>query len=424
MSENENLKQEIVHLSAECDRLRSQRDAYKDELDGYRGEIDRTVSAQLQLLSARLSEEIREGFFSTLKRIAWGLGIVAVVATVGGLITISDLITARIDEAVDEREADITRLREGVIQALVEFKLEAAKALDEIAQQKAQVAEHAMQARRDITARVSPFTIGVDAPSSLQVAATADPGAGVAVWFGDLPQNTIGIAGSRADQVGYEKLLGGNFRGAFSYHFIRLLAEASTDANKDGQVSLWEAVFASQKELATERTAQNPVILGEGQSVSLFATAPIQEAERPALTLRVALVGINNYVMLGGDLRGPVNDVRAFQSALSDRTRLMAKNVQIRTLTDDKATLSAIQDAVKWLTVDSASDDVSLLYYSGHVSTVLVADETGESVEGANRVKAIVPHDGDWRAGRFIEVPKLAESLSNSKGRVVLVIDG
>jgi hypothetical protein len=424
MSVEEDLKQEIAYLSSECDRLRSQRDACKDEVDNYRSEIYDTVSAQLQLLSKRLSEEIREGFLSTIKRIGWILGVVAVVATAGGFLTISDLISGRIDEAVNERETDIARLREGVIQAVVDFKLEAAQALEDIALQKAKVAEHAGQARLEITSRVSAFSIGVGSPPSLQVRATAEAGASGAVWFGELSARLIGIAGSGSDQYGYEKSVGGEMRGAFSYYFIRYLADPLIDANNDGQISLAEAVMASGTALSAENFKQTPVIVGEGQSVSLFSVAPLREADRPQRTLRVVLIGINEYATAGSNLRGPVNDVKAFRNLLSDRSRLIAKNVQIRVLTDGEATLTGIKAAVEWLMTSDSADDISILYYSGHVSTIRNPDPAGEKDARTNRVKVLLPHDGDWKANRFLRVPQLARSLSKSKGQVVLVIDG
>ena len=47
-------------------------------------------------------KEIREDFLGTLKRIGWALGIAAIVATAGGFLTVSDLITIRIEEAIQD----------------------------------------------------------------------------------------------------------------------------------------------------------------------------------------------------------------------------------------------------------------------------------------------------------------------------------
>jgi hypothetical protein len=137
---------EIARFEAEITRLRSERDGYRQELDSHLTRDEKKISAELKLLSTQLSKEIRDDFFGAIKQTGWILGLLVVVATAGGLLTLSDLISGRINEAVEDRADDVDKLRDEVIQTVVQFKLDAEKALAEIEQLRSQVVEQAGQA--------------------------------------------------------------------------------------------------------------------------------------------------------------------------------------------------------------------------------------------------------------------------------------
>lgn len=161
MDEANQLDDEVHRLGAEVDRFRKERDAYRNELDALRSKGEETMSAQLRLLSVSLSKEIREDFYSVLRRAGWLLVIVATVATAGGLWTLSDLIRQGINTAVEKRSQDISKLRENVIQAVVDFRFEAKNALQDIQATKTHVKEEGQQAGIEIRSRVS--SVGADA---------------------------------------------------------------------------------------------------------------------------------------------------------------------------------------------------------------------------------------------------------------------
>lgn len=149
MSDSDSKEQEIARLTAEVARLREARDAYRNELETHLSQAEKFISNELRLLSVSLSREVREDFFAMLRRGAWTLAILGVIATAGGLFTFSGLIDQAVENEVKKREADVAKLRDNVIQSVVDFKLDSAKALDEIVSLKSEVAKEGRKSVAD-----------------------------------------------------------------------------------------------------------------------------------------------------------------------------------------------------------------------------------------------------------------------------------
>ncbi len=149
MADSDSKEQEIARLTAEVARLRGSRDAYRDELETHLSQAEKFISNELRLLSVSLSREVREDFFAMLRRGAWALAILGVIATAGGLFTFSGLIDQAVRNEVKERETDFATLRDNVIQSVVDFKLDSEKALDEIVSLKSEVAKEGRKSVAD-----------------------------------------------------------------------------------------------------------------------------------------------------------------------------------------------------------------------------------------------------------------------------------
>jgi hypothetical protein len=106
---------------------------------------------------------------------------------------------------------------------------------------------------------------------------------------------------------------------------------------------------------------------------------------------RALLIGINRYQIPGADLRGCVNDVTNIRAALLKYFAFRAAD--IRTLTDLRATKSAMQSAIKALVSSGKAGDVLYLHYSGHGSNV--PDKNGD--EADHRDEILCPSDLDWK---------------------------
>lgn len=107
---------------------------------------------------------------------------------------------------------------------------------------------------------------------------------------------------------------------------------------------------------------------------------------------KALLVGLNHYPNPVNNLKGCVNDVlqtsRSLQQAYGfDNAR------QIRVLTDERATTSAIVKRLEWLVDRSRPGDVLVFHYSGHGAQV--RDRHGDELDdGLDEI--ICPYDLDW----------------------------
>lgn len=106
------------------------------------------------------------------------------------------------------------------------------------------------------------------------------------------------------------------------------------------------------------------------------------------------------------------DDANAFHAALSGQTKLYSK-IESRVLTDEKATMNDILDALDWLKGSTKPEDTTLILFAGH----------GES--DAQGRYTFCAHDYDrarrLRTGVGFEDIKLA--LGATKGEVVLFLD-
>ena len=110
------------------------------------------------------------------------------------------------------------------------------------------------------------------------------------------------------------------------------------------------------------------------------------------MTRKALLVGINDYRPLGAggpDLRGCVNDVRDVASTLNALSIVPAVPLNMRILTDSRATRANIIAGLKWLVNGAKKGDVLIFHYSGHGSQMV--DPSGE--EPDVRDETICPHD-------------------------------
>jgi hypothetical protein len=160
-------EQEIAFLAAEVDRLRKERDANRAELDALKENAEKSISAQLRLLSVDLAKDVQNNFYSQLRWIGGLIAVGLTVATAGGFFTLSNMITSVVDKQVKERvkesDDDIKSLRTSMIKSLADFTLAANKALSDIDSATGRVRQAGEQAEREISIRVA---TAVDLPTA------------------------------------------------------------------------------------------------------------------------------------------------------------------------------------------------------------------------------------------------------------------
>ncbi len=101
------------------------------------------------------------------------------------------------------------------------------------------------------------------------------------------------------------------------------------------------------------------------------------------------LVGINKYP--GAPLQGCINDVTDMAAFLV--TKCGYKKANVRLLTDERATKTAIIERLGWLLIGIRQGDRVLFHYSGHGAQMPTRNPQGE-VDNLDEV--ICPVDFDW----------------------------
>ena len=255
-----------------------------------------------------------------------------------------------------------------------------------------------------------------DSPDSAPTRDVKMPGApsGENRWFGPLPQRMAGIASAAFDQFSQEMKIAGTTHGLFSYHFVAALGRASSDLNGDGRISWREAVEAAAAPVsAGSSNTQSPVAEGPAKDFALFSAFDV--ANKPAGKVYVLLIGISQYRVDSAALEGPTHDVDLFARLFARGDRLLASNVELKTLKDAGATQAKIWDGIEWLIKEPNANDVVVVYYSGHMTS----ESAGPS---GPRYKAIYPYDMHSVGKIAIKVPEIIDALKATKARHVACI--
>lgn len=101
----------------------------KNEVPGH---IIHTYKLELELLSNKLSREIKDEFFESIKRWLWVFTLIIAFATAGGYFQLSGFIKSQIDEKIKEKESDIASIRRDIMKELVDFERKSQEAIAKI----------------------------------------------------------------------------------------------------------------------------------------------------------------------------------------------------------------------------------------------------------------------------------------------------
>lgn len=412
----ESAESELELLRVECERLRKERDLARKERQDAEAVIESESSARLRLLAESLSREIRERFLGSLKNALWAATLLLGIATAGGLWKLSDIVTARVDEKIKEKEQDVAQIRQQIIKSVVDFERQAQKSLEDIEKLRTQVAKESDQATGEIRqakARILSLEISSQG-NKVTVSAAAPEGSGIAAWFGSVSGSVTAVAGSQADKYGYEDAK--TQSGAFSLRFQRALQDPSADTNQDGLISVAEAAAFARITLKRDGFDQSPTVAGNASDVSLFASGKSKSAPERYKTVFAVVVGINKYKQQGANLRGAVNDAKGFVNLMERKeARLFAKS-NVVLLTDEQATSEGIKNAISALRNKATKDDLVVFYFSGHVATV------GKDQDVR---KVMYPTDGDFEKGGYLKISEVVESIRAVGAKnALVVVDG
>lgn len=142
-------------------------------------------------------------------------------------------------------------------------------------------------------------------------------------------------------------------------------------------------------------------------------------------TRRALLIGINNYkYSYINNLQGCVNDVLLMKDVLVANFAFSDENIKV--LTDEHATSSAIKSAFDELVTNTEENDIVVFHYSGHGSQI--TDKEGDEPDGLD--ETILPfdtgrtHHGDEnRDIKDDEIYDLIKRLNAKTPYVTLIFD-
>jgi hypothetical protein len=407
------VESELKFLRDECERLRRERDLVRKERQDADASRESESSVRLKLLAESLSREVKDRFLGSIRNALWVATLLIGIATAGGLWKLSDIVTARVDDKIKEKEQDVAQIRQQIIKSVVDFERQAQKSLEDIDRLRMQVAKESDQAAGEIRqakARVLSLEISPQG-EKVTVSAAAPPGSGISAWFGNITGGVVGVAGSQADKFGFEDQK--TQSGAFSLRFQRALQDLGADTNQDGRISIAEAAISTRTALKRDSFDQEPTVAGPAGDVALFSTGKPKPGDEKYRTVHAVVVGINKYKEGGANLRGAVNDARGFVRLLENKERGLFGTSSVAVLIDEQATTEGINNAITALRAKVSKDDLVVFYFSGHVAAV------GKVKDVA---KVMYPTDGDFQKGGYLRISEVVDRLNALGAKHALVI--
>jgi hypothetical protein len=122
---------ELQNLREERDRLRKERDNFQGELKSFLDRDEEFIHGKLELYSQELYRRIQTEFYGRIKISIWVAGILLLIGSFGGFLTLKDMARQAIDDAIQKREADLKRLTDTEIDDVVKLRTQTQMALDE-----------------------------------------------------------------------------------------------------------------------------------------------------------------------------------------------------------------------------------------------------------------------------------------------------
>lgn len=247
------------------------------------------------------------------------------------------------------------------------------------------------------------------------VSAAASEGSGISAWFGSVGGSVAAVAGSQANQYGFDD--GKNKSGAFSFRFQHALQDPLADTNQDGQISIAEAVTFTRNTLTRDGFHQSPTVAGVANDIALFSSSKSKPLPEKYQTVFAVVIGINEYRQQSANsLLGAVNDARGFVKLMERKELQLFGESSIELLTDEKATTEGIKRAIAELRKKVTKDDLVVFYFSGHVATI------GKDQE---LTKVMYPTDGDFEKGGYLRISEIVENISAIGAKnALVVVDG
>jgi hypothetical protein len=233
-----------------------------------------------------------------------------------------------------------------------------------------------------------------------------------------MPEGMVWILASRTGQMGFENVVDGKVYGALGYHLANSLDQRGADLDKDGQVSLREAVIATARLVLRQTSGQqSPAVAGDADRVALFSTRRRGPGAGPSRKLLALLVGVANYRRREFDLAGPANDVAHLQATLERAEGRLASQAEILPVLDEAATTAEVRKYLQGMCEASGPEDTVLFYFSGRGVRRETMLDSGPSSE-----LAIALHDVDDEISQVVTHREILDALQGAKAAQKIIM--
>jgi hypothetical protein len=190
--------------------------------------------------------------------------------------------------------------------------------------------------------------------------------------------------------------------------------------DEDGRISLLDASITVATSLANaDALFQTPVVVGDADRVALFASR--SRVPREYGTVHALLIGVNSYSLPHMQLQGPVNDVTRVEATLRTKDRRLFRKASVRALRNADATATNVKEAVARAAAAAASDDVILVYFSGHGSKSVSDEKANALGPGLFLVLHDFQTNTSPQAG-ILSSSELTAELAPSRARYKLIV--
>ena len=185
-------------------------------------------------------------------------------------------------------------------------------------------------------------------------------------------------------------------------------AEKSSD--KSGNIT----VSIPHRDCEVSIIAQNPSSASDPATIRLrWKGAVVREQFEIRPRLYVLAIGVSNYTDSDLRLDLAAKDAMDFGTAWSEQKGNLYTAVEVRTLTDDRATKGNILDGLEWLQRQVTANDVAVLFFAGHG----INDSTGGFY--------FLPADADLESLKRTGVSQfdITSTVASIAGKVMVFMD-
>ncbi len=96
------------------------------------------------------------------------------------------------------------------------------------------------------------------------------------------------------------------------------------------------------------------------------ANAARAESSGGKPSLYILAIGVSNYADPKYNLKFAAKDAGDFANAMTGQKHLLYRDVIVKTLTNEQATKGEILKGIKWISKETTSNDVAMIYFGGH----------------------------------------------------------